>query len=63
MVTTKVRSTKLGASQPKSDKPKISVLLKKLAGASTQQDKRQIRRGLRSLGHRGGLGKAKKVTA
>lgn len=39
---------------------KVSELLVKLGKATEQQEKREIRAELRSLGHRGGLNKPRK---
>lgn len=53
----KPRSRKGDIEMAKKNEPKIKALLAQLGKAKEQQKKREIRAELRSLGHRGGLGK------
>jgi hypothetical protein len=55
MATKKTATKAAPAPAPKGDT--IPELLKKLAVATGQGEKRAIRRSLRALGHKGGLGK------
>ncbi len=57
MATKKTATVKTEKEDDK--KAKIAELLKQLEAANLQTEKRTLRRSLRALGHKGGLGKAK----